>query len=188
MSILADQRQEDAWAGVEERYRVGQEARGIVTRLAPFGVFVQLEPGIEGILYTFELGPGTGALARFAPGEEVRVYIKDIDPRKRRLELGLEAPSMPVPLAERELPPAARRETLPDEWLNPASPAQPLFSQLTSQRNERLCPSCQRPAQESWNYCVYCGETLQRRCPTCGTIQPDLPGARYCCECGRRLG
>lgn len=181
---MADQQQADAWASVEERYQVGQEVRGTVTRLAQFGVFVQLEPGIEGILYTFELGPGAGALAKFAPGEEVRVYIKDIDPRKRRLELGLEAQAMPAPLAEHELPPEARRKRLPDEWLNPA---QPLFPRPAPQRDEQLCPSCQRPVQESWNYCVYCGETLQRRCSTCGTVQPGLPGARYCYECGRRL-
>lgn len=181
---MDDQRKADAWAGAEERYHVGQEARGVVTRLAQFGVFVQLEPGIEGILYTFELGPGAGALTRFAPGQEVRVYVKDIDPRKKRLELGLEAQTMPGLLAERELPAEARRKTPPDELLRSVPPSlAPIAPRLSGQ----LCPSCQRPVQESWKYCVYCGGTLQSRCPVCATIQPDLPEARYCCECGSVL-
>ena len=181
---MLENQQESAWTHAEERYQVGQEVRGVVTRQAQFGVFVQVEPGIEGIIYAFELGPG--ALASLAPGEEVQLYIKDVDAHKKRLELSLERESTPGLLAERDLPPAARREARREEL--PDDPFGAAWSELTARRERQLCPTCQRPVLGSWGYCVYCGSTLQRRCPVCGTAQPDLPGAHYCYECGQVLG
>ncbi len=181
---MEEQQPANVWADAEMRYRAGQEVRGVVTRVAQFGVFVQLEPGIEGILYTFELGPGPGAMAGFAPGQEVRLYVKDVDARKKRLELGLESEPVPGLLSEREVPAQARRKT-PPESLEPAY----LFPrEAPSERGEQNCPNCQRPIQLTWNHCVYCGGMLRRRCSACGTTQPALPGARYCCECGILLG
>jgi transcriptional accessory protein Tex/SPT6 len=171
------------WADAEARYQTGQEVRGVVTRVAQFGVFVRVEPGIEGILYTFELGPGPGALANFAPGQEVRLYVKDVDVRRKRLELGLENRPVPGLVSERAVPDEARRKTLLEE----PGATQAFPHSTPGERTERHCPTCQRPVQSTWRYCVYCGGTLQRRCQVCGTTQPDLPDARYCCECGKLL-
>lgn len=180
---MNEQQPVNAWADVEERYRAGQEIQGVVTRVAHFGVFVRIEPGIEGILYSFELGPNPGALAGFAPGQQVQVYVKDVDARKRRLELSLENQPMPGLLREREVPADARRKTPPEV---PESVQLPL-PEAPGRRDEQNCPTCQRAVQFTWKYCVYCGGTLQRRCLDCGTAQPDLPDARYCRECGKLL-
>lgn len=180
---MSEQQPVNAWADVEARYRVGQGVRGVVTRVAHFGVFVQIEPGIEGILYTFELGPAPGAMAGFAPGQEVQAYVKDVDARKRRLELSLENQPMPGLLSEREVPAEARRKTPPEVRGSAPLP----LPEVPGERGEQNCPTCQRAVQYAWKYCVYCGGTLQRRCPACGTTQPDLPDARYCCECGKLL-
>lgn len=180
---MDEQQSVNAWADAEARYRTGQEVRGVVTRAAQFGVFVRVEPGIEGILYTFELGPGPGAMAGFAPGQEVLLYVKDVDARKKRLELSLENQSVPGLLSEREVPAEARRKTPPE----PPGPLQSSPSEALGGWGKQNCPTCQRPVQHPWKYCVYCGGTLQRRCPACGTTQPDLPDARYCCECGTLL-
>lgn len=180
---MDEQQSVNAWADAEERYRAGQEVRGVVTRVAQFGVFVRVEPGIEGILYTFELGPGPGAMAAFAPGQEVRLYVKDVDVRRKRLELGLENQPVPGLVSEQAVPDEARRKTLPE--LPGATQSFP--RETPGGREEHRCPTCQRAVQSTWRYCVYCGGNLQRRCPACGTAQPDLPDARYCCECGKLL-
>ena len=180
---MDEQQAANAWAGVEERYRAGQEVDGVVTRVAQFGVFVRVEPGIEGILYTFELGPGPGALASFAPGQHVRLYVKDVDGRKKRLELGLENRPVPGLVSEQAVPDEARRKALPKL---PEVP-QTFARAIPGGRDEHHCPTCQRQVQSTWRYCVYCGGNLQSRCSACGATQPDLPGARYCYECGTLL-
>lgn len=194
--MLDEQDAARAWENVEERYQVGQRVQGVVSRIAQFGVFVQLEPGIEGIIYAFELGQGAGALARFAPGQEVQLYVKDLDARKRRLELSLEDQPLPGLVAEHDLPPEARRpqpfDALSQEMQLPpldrlSLPLPPLPPELAATHSELTCPTCRRVVQMGWKHCVYCGSTLQKYCPVCGTQQPDLPDARYCCECGRPL-
>lgn len=49
------QLQADPWAGVEERYTVDNIVSGKVTKIAPFGVFVELEPGVEGLIHVSQL-------------------------------------------------------------------------------------------------------------------------------------
>lgn len=178
--LLEQQPTPDAWVDAETRYQVGQQVHGQVTRVAHFGVFVQLEPGLEGVLYAFEMGPG--ALRSLTPGQDVQLSVKDVDAGRRRLELSLEPQSAPSPVSEWEVPgPVRRQRPVP-------GPALPLpLPESVGMPAARSCPNCQRPVQFTWKYCVYCAGTLQRRCLACGTAQPDLAGARYCCECGSAL-
>jgi len=180
--VNEQQQPANRWADVEVRYQPGQEVRGTVTRVAQFGVFVQVEPGIEGIVYAFELGQGPSALAGFAPGQEMQLYVKSIDAGRRRMELSLGNQPVPGLLPEHELPPAARRKNLTGE---PLWPAPLLPPEAPARPGESSCPTCQREVQATWKYCVYCGGSLQRQCLACGAAQPDLPGARYCHACGR---
>lgn len=185
---MNDQQPGNAWADAEERYQAGQKVRGTVTRIAQFGVFVQVEPGIEGVVYAFELGPGAGALASLAPGQEMELYVKSVDAKKKRLELGLEGSLMPGLLAEHALPPELRRKAQPSEVPWPLPHPQP--ETVTSSHPVQSapgCPTCQRTIQATWKYCVYCGGSLQRRCSACGSVQPDLPDALYCYECGKPI-
>ncbi|HEY3992514.1 MAG TPA: S1 RNA-binding domain-containing protein [Ktedonobacteraceae bacterium] len=182
---MDDQQPINAWAHAEQRYQSGQEVRGVVTRVAQFGVFVQVEPGIEGIIYAFELGIGPSAIAGFTPGQEMQLYVRNIDASRKRLELSLSNDPTPGLLDDHMLPPEARRKTLsnaqvqPVPLLLPATPANP------NHANHPGCPTCQRPIQATWKFCVYCGKSLQRRCSACGKLQPDLPDAHYCWECGQ---
>lgn len=181
---MDEQQPANAWANAEARYQPGQQVRGTVTRVAQFGVFVQVEPGIEGIVYAFELGQGPSALVGVAPGQEMQLYVKSIDASRRRLELSPENQPMPGLMAERELPPDARRKSLPDElsWPKPQLPPETPVRQ-----NELSCPTCQRGVQATWKHCVYCGGSLRHHCPACGAAQPNLPEARYCYECGKQM-
>ena len=46
------------------------------------------------------------------------------------------------------------------------------------------CPHCKRVTQPHWKHCVYCGRSLARVCPKCGTPRAEAEGVRFCYECG----
>lgn len=79
----------DPWDGVEERLREGALVTGSVRRVTNFGAFLELEPGVEGLLHVSQFGgtrlrnPGEG----LAPGTVVPVRILSIDPKARRISL-----------------------------------------------------------------------------------------------------
>ncbi len=182
---MDDQQPINAWVHAEGRYQFGQEVQGTISRITQLGVFVQVEPGIEGIIYAFELGSGPSALTNFAPGQEMQLYVKGIDASRKRLELSLSNDPIPGLLDERLLPPTAYRRALPDEQSWPLPDLLSATPANTSNRHNPACPTCQRQTQPTWKFCVYCGGSLQRSCPACGSTQPDLPDAHYCYECGK---
>ncbi len=79
------------WNKIEERYREDSIVTGTVERLAPFGAFIELEPGLTGLL-PFSALPGIGnPRKQFHPGKEVQVRVLSIDRERRRISLGTEA-------------------------------------------------------------------------------------------------
>ncbi len=81
----------DPWEEVPKNYRVGQIVRGTVTRVVPFGAFVRLDTGIEGIIPNAELPGGRGKRAQdvLSAGQEVDVKVVNIRPNERRMSLSL---------------------------------------------------------------------------------------------------
>jgi ribosomal protein S1 len=81
------------WDRVEETYSRGQVLQGKVTRLMDFGAFVELEPGVEGLVHISELAPNR--VRRVAdivqPGQEVEVRILKIEPEAKKIALSLRA-------------------------------------------------------------------------------------------------
>lgn len=80
----------DPWTGIEDRYRLGQTLSGRVARLVPFGAFVTLEEGIDGLVHISQLGQGRrikhpGEVLQ--PGQELAVTIEKIDRENRRIAL-----------------------------------------------------------------------------------------------------
>ena len=82
---------EDPWARVDDTYPTGQRRDGRVTRVASFGVFVELEPGIEGLVPASETGvPREGDIARtLPPGTQVSVVVLEVDQPARRIRLSI---------------------------------------------------------------------------------------------------
>jgi len=96
ISLSLKATQEDPWATAAERYTEGAIMTGQVMRLAPFGAFVQLEPGIEGLLHISSLGLGrrvTHPKEVVSEGEELQVRIASVDATARRIGLELSFPS-----------------------------------------------------------------------------------------------
>ena len=92
ISLGLKQLQPHPWDGVAEKYKTGERVRGAVTRLAEFGAFVELEPGIEGLIHLSEMSwakkvrkPGD----LLKPGETVEAVILAMNPGERRISLGL---------------------------------------------------------------------------------------------------
>jgi len=96
ISLSLKATQEDPWATAGERYAEGAVMTGQVMRLAPFGAFVQLEPGIEGLLHISSLGLGRRVAHPkevVSEGEELQVRIASVDAAGRRIGLELSFPS-----------------------------------------------------------------------------------------------
>ncbi|MGH9405837.1 MAG: S1 RNA-binding domain-containing protein [Terriglobia bacterium] len=88
ISLGLKQLSADPWSRVPEMYKVGQVRPGRVTRVAPFGAFVELEPGIEALAHasTFEpTGRAEGWATQVAPGMMARFEILTIDPEQKRI-------------------------------------------------------------------------------------------------------
>src|SRR6267143_930422 len=88
ISLGLKQLQADPWSTVAEKYKVGQALTGKVTRVADFGAFVELEPGIEALAHVSAFAPTgkrDGWKAAVPPGAAVAVEILNIDLEKKRI-------------------------------------------------------------------------------------------------------
>ena len=88
ISLGLKQLQADPWSTVAEKYRVGQALRGKVTRVADFGAFVELEPGIEALAHVSAFAPTgkkDGWKAAAPQGGAVAIEILNIDLEKKRI-------------------------------------------------------------------------------------------------------
>lgn len=83
----------DPWERVEMHYQPGQAVEGVVENGAPFGVFVELEPGLSALIPASEMGLGREADPRtaFDPGAKVSAKVLSVDPERRRISLSIRA-------------------------------------------------------------------------------------------------
>jgi small subunit ribosomal protein S1 len=92
ISLGMKQLQSDPWEGIEAKYPVGAKFTGRVTNITDYGAFVELEPGIEGLIHVSEM---SWTKKNVHPGkivstsQEVEVMVLEVDPEKRRISLGL---------------------------------------------------------------------------------------------------
>jgi len=93
ISVGLKQLQPHPWDGVAEKFKAGERVRGTVTRLMEFGAFVELEPGIEGLIHISEMSWSKGKIRKASdvvkPGETVEVVILQVNAAEHRLSLGL---------------------------------------------------------------------------------------------------
>lgn len=92
ISLSRKQAEGDPWQDAPARLAVGSIVKGKVRRLAPFGAFVELLPGIDGLIHISEMSWSrrvTRPEEVLSAGDEVSVKIKDINPESRRIALSL---------------------------------------------------------------------------------------------------
>ncbi len=92
ISLGMKQLEADPWEGVELKYPANARFKGRVTNITDYGAFVELEPGVEGLVHVSEM---SWTKKNVHPGkivstsQEVEVMVLDVDPQKRRISLGL---------------------------------------------------------------------------------------------------
>lgn len=92
ISLGMKQLEADPWEGVEAKYPVTAKYKGRVTNITDYGAFVELEPGVEGLVHVSEM---SWTKKNVHPGkivstsQEVEVMVLEVDPVKRRISLGL---------------------------------------------------------------------------------------------------
>jgi len=124
---------ENPWDKAAAKYTPGSRVQGTVTRLADFGAFVKLEPGIEGLIHISELSHKRVSRAShvLSEGQQVEVQIVSVDPEAQRIGLSLKA------LQARDQP--LRKADEPEEPEGPLEPTLP-------KRNEPLRGGVDRPS------------------------------------------
>jgi small subunit ribosomal protein S1 len=163
ISLGLKQTQEDPWQKVLNEYKEGDTVEGKVTKIVAFGAFVQILPGVEGLVHISELAQhhveSPAEVVR--PGDELKVKILEVDDSRRRLSLsvkrveGQELPTREVtddvviedaPAPEGELAPAP--EAAPEPAAEVAPEAPPEEETVPEEAPAEEPPAEEPPAEE----------------------------------------
>ena len=94
--------QPDPWTNLAEKYREGGRIKGTVVRLVPFGAFVNLEPGIDGLIHISNFGTGrriNHPREVVEVGQEIEAYVYALDIPNRKISLSMEPKAEPKKVA-----------------------------------------------------------------------------------------
>jgi len=92
ISLGMKQLENDPWEGITRKYKIGDRYKGVVNNIADYGAFVELEPGIEGLVHVSEM---SWTKKNVHPGkivstsQEIDVMVLEVDEEKRRISLGI---------------------------------------------------------------------------------------------------
>ena len=92
VSLGLKQKQQNPWDDIAGKYPVGSRVKGKVVNIMPYGAFVELESGVEGLIHVTEMS-WTKRVAKpsdvLTPGQEVEAVVLDVDVNNRKISLGL---------------------------------------------------------------------------------------------------
>lgn len=120
ISLSIKQAKPGPWETVESRFSVGSIVPGIVKRLASFGAFVEIAPGVEGLVHISQIAHrhiGTPHEV-LEEGQEVQVKILDMNPGEKRVSLSIKETEEPPAFVERPSRRETRQPAIPDEYAN----------------------------------------------------------------------
>lgn len=142
----------DPWLTAEQRYTTGQIVTGVVTKIAPFGAFVRIEDGIEGLLHFSEMRLDVDPKTVLHEGAQLQLRILRIDAERRRLGLSLHHLPQSFTTQETLCPECSRANSL--NWK---------YCTYCGTSLERVCPKCgvPRPKIEGVRFCFECGCQLE---------------------------
>jgi ribosomal protein S1 len=92
LAFSIKQAQKDPWGEVEKKYKLEDKITGKVMRISDFGAFVELEPGIEGLIHITKIPP----THKLSVGDDVKCVVEEIHSKDKRIALGLVLTSIPV--------------------------------------------------------------------------------------------
>ena len=88
LSLSIKQTTPDPWLKEAEQFHVGDTVEGTITRITPFGAFVQISPAVEALVHISELGEGGNPEKVFTQNEKRKFVILEIDADNRKIRLG----------------------------------------------------------------------------------------------------
>ena len=93
ISLGVKQLAEDPWQGMHQRYPVGAKVKGKITSVTDFGVFMEVEEGIEGLIHVSQLSTERveKPQSMFTPGQEIEAEVTAVDARDRKIALSIKA-------------------------------------------------------------------------------------------------
>ena len=89
LSLSLKQTTSDPWLSEAAKFHVGDEVEGTITRITPFGDFVQISPAVEALVHISELGDGNNPEKLFQLNEKKKFAVIEIDADNRKISLGL---------------------------------------------------------------------------------------------------
>jgi ribosomal protein S1 len=92
LNLSIKQMTDDPWKEIEKNYAVGTKHSGKVVRIAPYGIFVNFEKGVDGLIHISK----KPADKEFAIGDKVEAFVEMIDAKARRMSLGVVLTEVPV--------------------------------------------------------------------------------------------
>jgi small subunit ribosomal protein S1 len=112
VSLGLKQKMENPWASIEGKYPVGTKVKGKVVNLVPYGAFVELEPGVEGLIHVTELS-WTKRIAKpgdvLTAGQDIEAIVLGINRDEQKISLGIrQLEANPWDSAESKYAPGAR--------------------------------------------------------------------------------
>jgi small subunit ribosomal protein S1 len=97
ISLGLKQAHDDPWASIADKYKVGDLVKGVVSKIASFGAFVEIEEGVDGLVHISQISEGHVDKVQDAlqVGQEVEARIVRIDRDERRIGLSIKAATLP---------------------------------------------------------------------------------------------
>jgi small subunit ribosomal protein S1 len=132
ISLGLKQTQEDPWQRVLDSYNPGDVLEGKVTKVVAFGAFVEIVPGVEGLVHISELADHhvESPSEVVSPGDEVRVKILEIDEERRRISLSIKRVNgQGLPLRDVQAPEPAQPAEAPPEDVPDLGLSEEVFSE-----------------------------------------------------------
>lgn len=92
LALSIKEAQGDPWEKIEKKFKLEDKIDGKVSKVSDYGIFVEIAPGIDGLVHMTKIPPGK----KFNPGESVKVFVEDINPTEKRISLGLVLTEKPL--------------------------------------------------------------------------------------------
>jgi ribosomal protein S1 len=92
LNLSIKQLQDDPWTEVAKEYKVGTTFTGKVSRIEPFGVFVNIKPGVDGLIHSTKLDPNQN----LTEDQEISVTVESVEPELRRMSLSTVLTEVPM--------------------------------------------------------------------------------------------
>ncbi len=92
LALSIKQAKKDPWEGVAKKYKSGAKVAGKIVRISDFGAFVELEPGVEGLIHITQIPPAL----KLTVGSEVKCTVEEVNTKDKRIALGLVLTAVPV--------------------------------------------------------------------------------------------